>query len=186
MIYWKLFLAFVQIGLYSFGGGYATLPHIQSIIVKGYGWIDMAEYVDIITISQMTPGPIAINAATFVGTKVAGVWGGAIATIGSVTPSVIISLSMAWIYYKYKNMAVIKGLLSGLRPAVVAFITIAGIGIVQTAFVLDKTKQWNAVGIGLFIVCFILIQTKRKLDPIYIMVGAGFANVVIQYFMQML
>ncbi len=181
MILWELFLAFVQIGLFSFGGGYATLPHIQRIIVEQYQWITMGEYVDVITISQMTPGPIAINSATFVGTKVAGVWGGMVATIGSVTPSVLICLLLGWIYYKYKNVAVIKGILSGLRPAIVAFIAVAGIGILQTTFLHDETNLVNYVGIGLFVVCYLLIQKYKKIDPIYIMVGSGLANVLIQW-----
>lgn len=181
MILWELFLAFVEIGLFSFGGGYATLPHIQRIIVEQHHWITMGEYVDVITISQMTPGPIAINSATFVGTKVAGIWGGLFATIGSVTPSILICLLLAWIYYKYKNVAVIKGILSGLRPAIVAFIAVAGIGILNTTFFHDDTHAVNYIGITLFVICFLGIQKYKKIDPIYIMVGSGLANVLIQW-----
>ena len=181
MIYLKLFLAFVQIGLYSFGGGYASLPHIQSIIVETNQWISMSEYVDVITISQMTPGPIAINAATFVGTKVGGVFGALAATLGSVTPSIIICLFLAWIYYKYKNLSVIQGILSGLRPAIVAFIAIAGIGIIQTAFIIDNTTSINYVGILLFLGSFFVLRKNKKVDPIMVMVGSGILNLIIQY-----
>ena len=76
MIYLKLFLSFLQIGLFSFGGGYAAMPLIQEQVVTQHGWLTMTEFTDLITISQMTPGPIAINAATFVGSKIAGVPGG--------------------------------------------------------------------------------------------------------------
>ncbi len=75
MIYIQLFLSFLQVGLFSFGGGYATLPLIQSQIVDAHRWLDVKEFTDLITLSQMTPGPIAINSATFVGIKVAGVPG---------------------------------------------------------------------------------------------------------------
>lgn len=181
MIYLELFLAFVQIGLLSFGGGYASLPLIQTIIVEANGWLTMGEYVDVITISQMTPGPIAINSATFVGSKVGGVLGALAATIGSVTPSIVICLFLAWVYYKYKNLGVIKGILSGLRPAIVALIAVAGIGILQTAFIMDEVNTINYVGTGLFVFCLVVIRVNKKIDPIAIMLGSGFLNLLIQW-----
>ena len=90
MIYLQLLLSFLQIGLFSFGGGYAALPLIQDQIVSLHGWLSMEEFTDLITISQMTPGPIAINAATFVGQKIAGVPGAIVATLGCVLPSCVI------------------------------------------------------------------------------------------------
>ena len=90
MILWLLFISFIQIGLLSFGGGYASLPLIQEQVITLYHWIDMAEFNDLITISQMTPGPIAINAATFVGLKMADLPGALVATLGCVIPSCII------------------------------------------------------------------------------------------------
>ena len=113
MIYLELLWSFFQIGLFSFGGGYASLPLIQTQVVDLHGWLNMTEFVDIITISQMTPGPIAINASTFVGMRVAGVGGAAVATIGCVLPSCIIVLLLAFLYYKYRNLSVIQGALSG-------------------------------------------------------------------------
>ena len=90
MIYLKLFLSFLQIGLFSFGGGYAAMPLIQDQVVSQHGWLTMTEFTDLITISQMTPGPIAVNAATFVGSKIAGVPGSVSATCGCILPSCII------------------------------------------------------------------------------------------------
>ena len=92
MTYLQLFISFFQIGLFSIGGGYAALPLIQEQVVNLHGWMDMTQFIDIITISQMTPGPIAINAATFVGIKTAGIGGAIVATVGCVTPSCIIVL----------------------------------------------------------------------------------------------
>ena len=80
MIYFQLFLSFFQIGLFSFGGGYAAMPLIQGQVVQGYGWLSMSEFTDLITLSQMTPGPIAVNSATFVGSKIAGIPGALAAT----------------------------------------------------------------------------------------------------------
>ena len=108
MIYLQLFLSFLQIGLFSFGGGYAAIPLIQGQIVDQHGWLSMAEFTDLITISQMTPGPIAINSATFVGIKIAGLPGAAVATLGCILPPASSSpsspgstLSIAtWRFYK--------------------------------------------------------------------------------------
>jgi chromate transport protein ChrA len=101
MIYLDIFLSFCQIGLLSFGGGYAALPLIEAQVLEKHNWLTLEEFADLLTISQMTPGPIAINAATFVGTKVAGLGGAIVATIGSVTPSFIIVLILSYLYFKY-------------------------------------------------------------------------------------
>ena len=126
MIYLQLLLSFLQIGLLSIGGGYAALPIIQSQVVDLHHWITMREFADILTISQMTPGPIAINGATFVGTKIAGLPGAIVASVGVVIPSFIIVLTLAFIYYKYRQLDTIQAVLKGLRPAVVALIASAG------------------------------------------------------------
>lgn len=134
MIYLKLFLSFFQIGLFSFGGGYAALPLIEEQVVVQNGWLSMTGFTDIITISQMTPGPIAINAATFVGMQIAGLLGAIIATMGCVSPSCIIVLTLAFLYQRYKELPIIKGILFGLRPAVVALIASAGVSIICLSF----------------------------------------------------
>ena len=87
MIYWQLFLSFLQIGMFSFGGGYAALPLIQEQVVTQHGWLSRSEFTDLITISQMTPGPIAVNSATFVGIRLAGFLGALAATFGCILPS---------------------------------------------------------------------------------------------------
>ena len=134
MIYLQLLLSFLQIGLLSFGGGYAALPLIQDQIVSLHGWLSMEEFTDLITISQMTPGPIAINAATFVGLKIAGVPGAIVATLGCVLPSCVIVTLIAGLYLKYRTMRVLQSVLGTLRPAVVALIASAGVSILLTAF----------------------------------------------------
>ena len=133
-IFIQLFLSFFQIGLFSIGGGYAAMPLIQSQVVEIHQWLTMTQFADIITIAEMTPGPIAINSATFVGTHIAGLPGAIIATIGCVAPSCIIVLSLAYVYTKYKNLSLMKGILSGLRPVVIALIASAGLSICKLAF----------------------------------------------------
>ena len=134
MIYLQLFLSFLQIGLFSFGGGYAAMPLIQDQVVTAHGWLSMPEFTDLITISQMTPGPIAINSATFVGMKIAGVPGAIAATVGCVFPSCVIVTLLARLYLKYRDMSLLQGILGSLRPAVVAMVAAAGISILITAF----------------------------------------------------
>ena len=90
MIYLQLFLSFLQIGMFSFGGGYAAMPLIQGQVVTTHGWLTMSEFTDLITISQITPGPIAVNSATFVGLKIAGIPGAVVATVGCILPSSVL------------------------------------------------------------------------------------------------
>ncbi len=130
----QLFFSFAAVGLVCVGGGYASMPLIQAEVIDQHGWLTMTEFVDIFTLSQMTPGPIGINAATFVGSKVAGIPGSIAATLGFVFPSVFIVLFLGYLYYKYGNVAAIRGILNGLRPAVVALIGSAGLNFILLAF----------------------------------------------------
>ena len=134
MIYLQLFWSFLQIGLFSFGGGYAAMPLIQGQVVTSHGWLTMSEFTDLITISQMTPGPIAVNSATFVGLKIAGIPGAVVATVGCILPSCIIVTILAKLYLRYRSMDMLQGVLHSLRPAVVAMIASAGVQILITAF----------------------------------------------------
>lgn len=176
MIYLELFLSFLQIGAFSFGGGYAAMPLIQDQIVTKHGWLDMAEFTDLITISQMTPGPIAINSATFVGIKIAGVTGALVATIGSILPSCIIVTLLARLYLRYRNLELLQRVLTTLRPAVVAMIASAGISILITAFWgsdgIISLPDTDLIMVGIFIICFLLLR-RTKLSPIAVMVLAG-------------
>ena len=143
MIYLELFFCFLQIGLFSFGGGYAAVPLIQSRVVEGYHWLEMSEFADLITIAEMTPGPIAINSATFVGIRVAGPLGAVVCTLGCITPSLVIVVMLAYIYYRFHNLKTVHGVLAALRPAIVALIAAAGLSI----FCFDLLpKQQNRTG----------------------------------------
>lgn len=180
MIYVQLFLSFLQIGMFSFGGGYAAMPLIQGQVVTGHGWLTMSEFTDLITISQMTPGPIAVNSATFVGLKIAGIPGAIVATAGCILPSCIIVTILAKLYLKYRTMDLLQGVLKSLRPAVVAMIASAGILILKNAFwgsgeTISLTgTEWSMVVI--FGICVLLLR-KTKMNPIWVMVLAGVLKV---------
>ena len=194
MMYIQLFLSFFQISLFSFGGGYAALPLIQGQVVNVHHWLSMTEFTDLITISQMTPGPIAVNSATFVGTRIAGVPGALAATIGCVLPSCILVTILAKIYLKYRNLSLLQDILKSLRPAVIAMIAAAGVSILVTAFwgndisslhldtILSST---NIRAVGIFLVSLILLA-RFKMDPIHVMLLSGGAEVVMQLIMKLL
>ena len=174
MILIQLLLSFLQVGLLSIGGGYAALPIIQNQVVDLNHWLTVREFGDIVTISQMTPGPIAINAATFVGTKIAGVPGAIVSTLGTVLPSFVIVLFLAWFYYKYRQLRSVKAILKGLRPAVTALIA---------CFWPEGAVSLSALNIEsliLFIGAFIVLR-KFKTGPIKFMVACGLVALVISY-----
>lgn len=187
MIYLQLFLSFLQIGMFSFGGGYAAMPLIQGQVVTLHGWLTMSEFTDLITISQMTPGPIAVNSATFVGMKIAGIPGAIVATAGCILPSCVIVTILARLYLKYRNLDLLQGVLKSLRPAVVAMIASAGILILKNAFwgngesILLTGTEWSMVVI--FGICVLLLR-KTKLNPVWVMVLAGVMKVGISMTIQ--
>lgn len=181
MICLQLFLSFLQIGALSFGGGYAAMPLIQSQIVTQHSWLSMSEFTDLVTIAEMTPGPIAVNAATFVGTKLAGVPGALAATAGCILPACILVTLLAKLYLKYRNLSLLQSVLSSLRPAVVAMIASAGLLILVNAFWGGNTVSLsgtNWVMVGIFAVCLLLLR-KTKLSPIAVMLLGGCINAVV-------
>ena len=176
MIYLQLFFSFLQVGLFSFGGGYAAMPLIQEQIVTKHGWLTMVEFTDLISISQMTPGPIAVNSATFVGNKIAGITGALVATAGCIFPSCIIVMSIAYIYLKNQNNQVVQEVLQSLHPAVIAMIASAGVTILITAFwgttlkISLQNTDWSMVII--FLLSLVLLR-KTRISPILVMILAG-------------
>lgn len=183
MIYLQLFISFLQVGLFSIGGGYASMPLIREQVVELHNWLTMTEFADVITISQMTPGPIAVNSATFVGIRIAGIPGAIIATLGCIFPSIIIVLTLAFLYYRYKGLTIVQGILNGLRPAVVAMIGSAGLSLVQIAFwgekemsILPSSFDWPAV---ILFAAALLILRKWKPDPILVMTGCGVIGLIV-------
>ena len=182
MIYLELFWSFVQVGLFCVGGGYASMPLIQAQVIDVHGWLSMSEFIDIFTISQMTPGPIGINAATYVGMKVAGFLGAIVATLGFVTPSFILGIILAKLFFKYGNIGVIKGILNGLRPAVVALICSAGMSFIFLALFNTEKMPINVADIdylGLFVLIVAFIAVRKKVGIIKILAGSGVLGLIL-------
>lgn len=176
MIYFTLWWEFCKIGLFCVGGGYASMPLIQHSVVDTFHWLSMSEFVDIFTISQMTPGPIGINAATFVGTKIAGIGGAVAATVGFVTPAFFIGIILARLFLKYGNIGPIRGALNGLRPAVIALIAGASLSFILLAVWDTETLPQNIgdfSGGGLLVLVLSLLAVRRKIGVIKVLLGSG-------------
>lgn len=172
MIYLKLFFSFLQIGIFSVGGGYAALPLIKEQVVVKNAWLSIKEFYDIVTIAEMTPGPLAINAATFVGIKVAGIPGALLASFSTVLPSMFIVTSLALILYRRRGggVKIMERVLYGLRPAVIALISSAAFSLVEVALL--QGEKLHIFEVILFLLGVYLLQTK-KISPIKLLLLSG-------------
>ena len=182
MIYLELFWSFFQVGMFCVGGGYASMPLIQAQVIDLHGWLKMNEFIDVFTISQMTPGPIGINAATFVGMKVAGFLGAIIATLGFVTPSFILGIILAKLFFKYGDIGAIKGILNGLRPAVVALICSAGMSFILLALFNTEKIPINVNSVdylGLIVLILSFVAVRRKMGVIKVLIGSGILGLIL-------
>ena len=183
-VYIELFLAFLQIGAFSFGGGYAAMPLIQEQVVGIYGWLSLSDFTDLVTISQMTPGPIAVNAATFVGENIAGIPGAIVATFGCILPSCIFVTILAHFYLKYRKMAMLQGILGSLRPAVVAMIFSAGLLILIPALFESGAVSFIAenfnIRMAIWFAIALFLLMKMKWDPILVMILTGVMELAAQ------
>ena len=183
MLFAQLFWSFFQIGLFSIGGGYAAMPLIQQQVVDQHAWLTMNQFADIMTIAEMTPGPIAINSATFVGIRVAGLPGAIVATAGCVLPSCAIVLTLAFVYYHFSHLTAVQGVLQGLRPAVVAMIASAGLSLLLLALFGGRKMSVGPLGLDtvaavIFAAGFLVLR-RKSVNPIWIMVASGAAGVAL-------
>lgn len=181
MIFIDLILAFLQIGTFSVGGGYAAMPLIEAQTVTLHGWLTAAEFADLVTIAEMTPGPIALNAATFVGMRMAGVPGALAATFGNVLPSVVIVSLLSWLYARFRSGRAMQTVLGTLRPVVVALIASAAISLIQVACT-AADSGFSLPGCLLMLAAFAALQAKvrgKRLSPILVMAGCGVCGVAL-------
>ena len=171
MIYVELFLSFLNVGLFSVGGGYAAIPLIQSQVVEGKNWITMSEFTNLVTIAEMTPGPISVNSATFVGIRIAGIPGAFAATAGCIAPALFIVTFLAFLYYRYKGASAGGGVLSSLRRGVVALIAAAGLSMLKTALFGEGAVSAEALHLAggvIFLAAFLFLR-RLKWNPILVM-----------------
>ena len=176
MIYLHLFYTFFKIGLFTIGGGYAMIPLIQQEILAN-AWATQNELIDFVAISESTPGPFAINIATFVGNHMGGLPGGILATLGVVLPSFLIILLIAKWFGKISDKPLVQAALDALRPAVVALIAAAVLTVAESAFLLDGEapflERLDLRAVGIFGVLLLLYRLFPKMHPIVLILIAA-------------
>ncbi len=181
MMFVRLYAVFFVIGLFGFGGGYAILPLILQY-VQEFGYMSAAEFADLVALSQVTPGPVAVNAATYVGFHSAGVAGAAIATLGIATPSFVLILTALRFMEHYRQSRRLNAVLQGIRPATVGLIlaaafliaetAVAKVSLVSAAFWENPAEHINWLPLLIFL-CTIVLAGKFKMNPILITLMMG-------------
>ncbi len=181
MIFIQLFIAFFEIGLFGFGGGYAMISLIQGMVVTRYHWLTVSEFTNVIAISQMTPGPIGINAATYVGfTSTGSVWGSIIATFAVVLPSFILMLTISKFFLKYQKHPIVESIFNGLRPAVVGLLASAALVLMNAENFGSPTEDTYSFVISIIIFLIAFIGTRKyKVNPILMIIVCGIAGLIL-------
>lgn len=172
MILLDLFLTFFKIGLFTIGGGYAMLPFIQEEVVAN-GWLSEKEIINFIAVSESTPGPFAINIATYIGSEMAGIIGAICATLGVVLPSLIIIILVAKFFEKFKTNKIVKGCMTGLKPAVIGLIGASVLSIGKTVFI---ENSFNFTSLILFLSMSVL--AFKKVHPIIIILISALVGII--------
>lgn len=173
MLYFQLFYVFFRIGLFSFGGGYAVLSLIQKDVVEKFQWVTTSEFTEIVALSQVTPGPISINSATYIGYKVTGnVIGSMFTTIGVVMPSFIVLSLIVIFLHKFRNSLVVDRAFKALRPTVLGLILAAGLSLL---------KPENFIDFKSYIIFFvsIVLSLKWNIGVIPLIIGSGILGIVL-------
>ena len=181
MICMQLFISFIQVGLFSVGGGYAAVPLIQAQVVDAHHWLSVNEFSHLVTIAGMTPGPVSVNAATFVGIRIGGIPGAVAATAGCILPSCLLMMLLAYVYYRYRQGAVLTDVLACLRPAVAALIASAGIVMLENTVcpeLTGKISDLDWAGVCLFGGALFALRKWRK-SPIAVMCLCGAAGLIL-------
>ncbi|GMO34785.1 MAG: chromate transporter [Candidatus Azobacteroides pseudotrichonymphae] len=172
-IYWQLFYTYFKIGLFGFGGGYTILSYIQHVTVEEYKWLTINEFTDIVAVSQMTPGPIAINLATYTGYMITGTtWGSIVATLAVCFPSFAIIFLISRNYQHFRSNCYVNYAFKGLRPAVIGLIATAAL------FLINKENFVDYRSCIIFIVTFCFAFFK-KFHPILLTLFAGIAGLLL-------
>ena len=176
MIYLQLFISYLKIGFFGFGGGYAMLSLIQNEIVEQRGWITVSQFADIVAVSQMTPGPIAINSATYIGYTIGGFWGSVVATVAVCLPALTVMLALTKFFLKLKDNRYVHGVITGMRPVVVGMIAAAALLLIFPEQRADSSfiDHWSWI-----LFAATLYASYKKVNPILLITLSAIAGIVI-------
>ena len=186
MIYLELLWTFFKIGIFTFGGGYAMLPLIREEVIS-HGWMATSDLVDFVAVSESTPGPFAVNIATYIGAETGGVFGAVCATLGVVLPSFIIILIVAKCFARFKNSKAVIGCMTGLKPAVVGLIGAAAVSVAGTVFLPNGLTVTAFTEVSFWVAAVILLLSLvlafKKVHPVLIIVISAVIGVISGYFL---
>lgn len=178
----QLFLSYLKIGFFGFGGGYAMLSLIHSEVVVSHQWLTNSEFSDIVAISQMTPGPIAINSATYIGYEVAGFWGSVVATVAVSLPALTLMLLITIFFLRLRNNRYVKGVVAGMRPVVIGMIASAALLLI---FPTSSDGASFIDGWSWVIFVATLVASARKVNPILLIVISGLVGIILYGFLNL-
>lgn len=181
----NIFLAFIKIGSLAFGGAYAAIPLVEKQVVEVLGWMSYDEFSNLLAIDEITPGPIIVNAASFIGMKMGNITGAIIATLASILPASIIATILIIIYNRYKKLSWLQSSIQSLKCMAIALISVTFINITINAIFIDTTISMNNINIISIIfipIAFYFIHYK-KLSPVLVMMGCGVVNVILSLLM---
>ena len=178
---WAIFLNFLKIGLFAFGGAYAVIPLIEEQMVTNTGWMTFTEFSDLVAIDELTPGPIIVNSSTFIGMKLAGVPGAIVATLACVVPGAIIALTLIYLYRKYTEIPVINEAIRILKCMSVALIFSVLLKMFLSAVLpsgWNVIQDMNLLMLAMVIASFIIMK-RFKTNPLFVMLGCGLINMLV-------
>jgi chromate transporter len=170
MLLIDLFITFLKIGAFTFGGGYAMIPLVEKEVVSSHQWISQTEFTDLVAIAEMTPGPIAVNSATFVGYKIAGLPGAIAATAGVVLPSFLIIITIASFFIAFEKNTYVRGFMDGIKPAILALIVLAALTFARAVPIGTNSAIIKSVIIFAFVIISVL---AFRLHPIIALAISG-------------
>lgn len=178
MIYFQLFWAYLKIGILGFGGGYAMLSMIQFEVVDHYGWMSIEEFSDMVALSQMTPGPVSINIATFIGYTVGGFLGSLIATLAIVLPSLLLLVFVLRFLFKNKDNYIVKTTLSSMKPVIAGLIFVAALTMMNPTSFADAGLHGNNISVIICAVSFVATYFA-KINPILLIIASGLVGYLV-------
>lgn len=164
-IYWSIFLSFLKVGLFGYGGGPAMIPLIEQEVVRHYGWLTAEEFIDVLAMANTLPGPITTKMALCIGLKTGGPFGAALALTGLMLPSTVLILILVVLYYKYRALTSVQGIIRGVRPVVIALLLVTVANLAPKSVLSIDTFL---IALGAFVVVFYI-----RIHPIYAIIAAG-------------
>lgn len=183
----ELLFSFLKVGLFSIGGGMVSITLLSEHLAQEKGWLTAIAFNDLIAIAETTPGPIALNAATFTGMQLAGLPGALVATLGAIIPGTLIAIGLNLMYRRYRTLTLVQGVMDGLRPVINAAIFVGGVTILRTALFLGGQIALSAMdwlSVVIFLAVFYLAR-KTKLSAVALILGGGVVGCAIRMLLHM-